>query len=163
MNARVKRQAGFTLVEILVAFALLLVGMTGIISMFSAGLRLERAGTRAFDGALLLDEITPAVREEIRARAAGASGEEIVIGRTPVPDRPGLSYDAAARPIEDSLDGRGYLVRVRVFSAGADEDDASSFGWLPMELEPSFDELTATAGTQSRPKDGGSASNGALR
>ncbi|MEE9392880.1 MAG: prepilin-type N-terminal cleavage/methylation domain-containing protein [Planctomycetota bacterium] len=163
MNLRAdNQQAGFTLIEILVAFSLLLVGMAGIISMFAAGMRLERAGSLAFDGAVILDELSPEIIEDFRLQRAAnkAGGVELRIERSEVKGHPGMTYSARAIPFPDDEEGHGYLVNVFVMPAGVAEEDAFSQGWLPVRLRPRFEELVRKAQEEPEPS---SAAGGAQR
>jgi len=149
-------QGGFTLIEILVAFSLLLVGMTGIITMFATGMRLERAGSVAFDGAVVLDELQPQIIEKLRKmRAQDGGAGELSIARTDVPGQPGLTYTARAVPFPGDEDGHGYLVNVFVMPAGVTEEDAFSLGWLPVRLQPRFEELVRKAEEEPEPRANG--------
>lgn len=141
MTRNSRADAGFTLVEILVAFTILLVGMTGIIAMFGTGLKMERRGRDAYESALLIDELRSEVRKELRARVKAGAAGEIRIEEREVPGQPELRYRVRAVPIPEAKEAGGWLVEIRVAPPGTDEEDAYSFGWLPWQLGPEYDEL----------------------
>jgi prepilin-type N-terminal cleavage/methylation domain-containing protein len=141
MSAPAAPQAGFTLVEVLVAFTILLVGMTGIIAMFGTGLKMERQGRDAYESALSIDELRPLVRDELLARVAKGASGEIRIEERELPGRPELRYRVRAVPIPEREARDGWLVEIRVAPPGTPEEDAYSFGWLPWQLRDTYDEL----------------------
>ncbi|MEZ6196100.1 MAG: prepilin-type N-terminal cleavage/methylation domain-containing protein [Planctomycetota bacterium] len=134
-------EGGFTLIEVLVAFSILLVGMTGIIAMFGTGLKMERRGRNAFDAALVLDELRPRVRRELDRKVSQGAQGDIRLESREVPGYPGLSYSVRAMPAPGETAGRAWLVDIRVAPTGTAEEDAFSFGWLPYRLAPTFEEL----------------------
>lgn len=140
-NKTIRSEAGFTLIEVLVAFTILLVGMTGIIAMFGTGLKMERRGRDAYESALMMDELKPAIRRELRDRVKKGASGEIRIEEREVPGQPELRYRVHAVPIPEAKDAGGWLVEIRVAPPGTDEEDAYSFGWLPWHLGPEYDEL----------------------
>ena len=136
-----RETAGFTLVELLVAFSLLLVGMTGIIALFAAGLRLERQGTLEYEGAVLLDELRPRVRQALLEQLKAGDAESLGIERTAVPSQPGLFYQADAVRMPDDPLGHGWLVTIKVFARQTAGEREYSLGLMPMRLGPEYDEL----------------------
>lgn len=142
--------AGFTLIEVLVAFTILLVGMAGIITAFSAGLTLEQEGRTAFEGGFYLDELRPLVRDQLIAKILSGQSGDLKIARSEVPGRPGLFYEATARAMPGDSLGYGYLVKIDVIAPrpGGDRRESSEFS--PMILAPSQQELIRKALAERR-------------
>ncbi|MCA9321177.1 MAG: prepilin-type N-terminal cleavage/methylation domain-containing protein [Planctomycetes bacterium] len=147
------KQSGFTLVELLVAFSILLVGMTGIIAMFSAGLSLEREATLEFEAEAAIDELAPIVRSRLLALVAQGESGNVELPLEPVPGRPGLDYEVSALAMSDLGARGGYLVRVRIIPRGRGADDAIDHGFLPMRLGREFEDLVRESPTEL-PRDG---------
>ena len=134
--------AGFTLVELLVAFTILLIGMTGIITMFSAGLMLEREGDLLQDTSLVQSELESEVRRELARRvAAGGESIDLDFARREVPGRLGLEWQADVVPVPDDDTGRAFLVRITVFSPGAPREREFTWGYLPVAVAPDHAKL----------------------
>ncbi len=146
--------AGFTLVELLVAFSILLVGMTGIVGLFSAGLNLARDAEVELDAAAAQAELQDLVRERLRALTRDGGDGEIHLEREPVPGREGLEYAVDAMPYPGEVGKPGWLVRIRVIPRGAAEDEGYDWGYLPMSLRPSFEELVRKSSSRLEPLDG---------
>lgn len=138
---RTEEQHGFTLVELLVAFSIMLVGMTGIIAMLSAGLSMERRSTLVVEANLTLEELLPHVRSELTLQAREGGGAPLSIARTPVPGRTDLEYAVVAEPMPDSVDGSEYLMKLTVWATGALDEDGFSYGYLPFRIAPTYEEL----------------------
>ena len=132
---RPESQSGFTLVEVLVAFSILLIGMTAIIAMFATGLKLERKGRAAFDAAVVLDELRPAIRAELANLEATGAASDFAVENREVPGYAGLYYSVQARPISGATAESAWLVEIRVAPAGTPPQDAFSFGWLPFRVQ----------------------------
>ena len=89
---------GFTLVEVMVAMGILVVGMSTVLGLLSFALSLHRTSSERAESALALE----AVMGELRAKAfAPQQGEEAVepqeIRQLPVPGHAGLLYSARFR------------------------------------------------------------------
>ncbi len=146
--------SGFTLIELLVAFSILLVGMTGIVGLFSAGLNLARDAEVELDAAAAQDELHGLVRERLRALTRDGADGEIHLDPEPVPGREGLEYAVDALPYPGEVDFPGWLVRIRVIPRGAPEDEGYDWGYLPMSLRPSFEELVRESPNRLESLDG---------
>ncbi len=148
------RCTGFTLVELLVAFSILLVGMTGIVGLFSAGLNLARDAEVELDAAAAQAELHGAVRERLMALTRDGADGEIHLEREPVPGREGLEYTVDALPYPGEEGGRGWLVRIRVIPRGVSEEEGYDWGYLPMSLRPSFEDLVRKSSSRLEPLGG---------
>ena len=136
-----RRDAGFTLLGVLVAFTILLVGIAGIVTAFSSGLTLEREGALAFDSHYLLEELAPTIKAELRERVARGESGQIEIRRRDVLTRPGLAYEATAIQAQGDRLGQGYLVKIDIVSQSPRGERRTSLDWVPMILGPSPEDL----------------------
>ncbi len=74
---RTTRRGGFSLIEILVALAILVIGMAGVIATFSSGISLHKQGIDQTSAALVAESVL----ERMQAAAlAGKSAEELSTG-----------------------------------------------------------------------------------
>lgn len=109
MNAR--RNAGFTIVEVVLAMGLLLLGMTAVLGLLSFGAALTRtaalrtaaAGAAEAVAADLEESLFPLVIDPATGDRLVGEPHEIV--EREVPGHPGLVYSAKARPAPASDDG----------------------------------------------------------
>jgi prepilin-type N-terminal cleavage/methylation domain-containing protein len=139
-------QAGFTLIEILVALSVLLVGMAGVISLFSTGLSLERKSSTSIDAAVALQDVIPKVHAEMELRLKGSpEAEAFRIQRTKLDGWVGFDYSADAIPIVGAVDGSAYLLKVTVIPQGQPEEDGYSYGYLPLSLGVNYEDLVRAA------------------
>jgi prepilin-type N-terminal cleavage/methylation domain-containing protein len=134
-------EAGFTLIEVLVAFSILLVGITGIITAFSAGLALEREGSMTFDAHHLLEELGPTVKSDLMVRTQAGESGDLRLTRRPVPGYPGLEYEVQAMPMPDDVLGHGYLVKIDIIAQRPGGERRTSLDYVPMILAPSTEDL----------------------
>ena len=76
MGHRIKRQMGFTLLEILVAFSILALSLGVVLNIFSTALRGVGLGEEYSKAALLLDSRLAALGSEIPVETGSQSGTE---------------------------------------------------------------------------------------
>ncbi len=129
-------EKGFTLVEILVAMGLLVIGMSGVIALFSGALDLEAEAAERMDAALLLPEAVERISVEAAARVAGGSkggksrGDgEFGLGAT---NRWKCRYLFESVPGDDA--GREVLARVTLVVPAPGGERTYEFGYLPIAL-----------------------------
>jgi hypothetical protein len=109
--AGAKRRSGFTIMEVVLAMFILLMGMTTIIGLLSFGaatartaeLRAASANSAPAIIADLEENLFPLVLEN----GQEVAGEPRVIVDRPVPGHPRLTYSAAAVPVPDAGTGSG--------------------------------------------------------
>jgi uncharacterized protein (TIGR02598 family) len=116
--------AAFTLVEIVVAMAILLIGMSAILGLLTFGAALARnaqlrtAASSSIDAVVadLEESFFPLVQDE--ATGEWVAGEPAPIEGRPVPGHPGLTYSARPKPEPAPANARDgaqrYLVQVEV-------------------------------------------------
>ncbi len=145
MRKSTRPRRGFTIIELIIAFTILLVGMTGIITMFSAGLTLDREGTLRADTARILDELQPTVHRRLFEQLQQGGDGGLSLTREVVPGFPHLDYDAQCLSMPNDEQGRGYLVTITLYSPGEPDEKTFSYGPLPMILEPDPEEMVQKA------------------
>lgn len=145
-----RHESGFTLIEILISMGLLVIGMTGILTLFSVALELESRAAERHDVASAMPEVMRLVAEDLRGRAQGADSRALRSSRREFPIAPGsryrCAYDVEAYPGDH--DGRCLLARVQILVPGAGGDRAIDFGYLPVVL-PSPNAALLRAGTKN--------------
>jgi prepilin-type N-terminal cleavage/methylation domain-containing protein len=135
-------QAGFTLVEILIAMSILLLGMTGIFSLFSTALSLQKEATERFDVSIQLSSIIAQVQDDLahRVSASGGSGTKGLDGQTfPVPGSNQYTYRVTLEPIPDAPDDRGFFCRIEILAKNRGDERVYDMGYRPIVPEPDND------------------------
>jgi hypothetical protein len=137
-----RSEAGFSLIEILVATSLLVVGMTGILALFTAALTLEAEAERRTDVALALPEAMRRIDAALftsskSSGAAGTGGASKTTGEFDLVAAGG-SYRCRYEVEGETGDGptRAYFVRVRIVAAaGTSDEKVYDFGRVPTAPE----------------------------
>lgn len=112
------QSGGFTLIEILLALGILLIGLTGVLGLLTFGAAMSRAAALRRDAAAateavfadLEERMFPLVVEDGLERV----GEPIDVGDRPVPGHPGLTYRARAEPDLQLAAEVGYPLEYKV-------------------------------------------------
>lgn len=92
-------RAGFTLVEVLLALAILLFGMSAVLGLFTFGAALSRSAQLRTVGASATDAVLADLEETLfPLDAQGEAGEPRPIADRLVPGYPDLVYSARATP-----------------------------------------------------------------
>ena len=103
----VTRRSAFTILEVLVAMAILLVGMTSVLGLLSFGAAMTRNAALKSAGSSAIDALTADLEERFFPLSRDArSGDWIVGDPVPIVDRPlpnhaGLTYSARGTPDPD--------------------------------------------------------------
>ena len=117
-----KRRGGFTIVEVVMAMFILLIGMTSILGLLSFGAALSRSAKLQSEASFAVEAIVADLEEtlfplEEQEDGTYAAGEPTDIVDRPVPGRPTLLYSATARPEPGADPALGpvlYLVEIEV-------------------------------------------------
>lgn len=119
------RRAGFTLVEVLVALAILLFGMTAVLGLLTFGAALSRSAHLRTVGASAAEAVVAYLQETLFPfDADGEAGEPKPIRDRAVPGFPELVYSAVATP--NPAQPFEYKVEVRLrWSSGGVERERS--------------------------------------
>jgi len=104
-----RSRAGFTIVEVVMAMFILLIGMTSVLGLLSFGAALARTAELRSQSAYAVESIVADLEESLFPLVVTEDGREVagepvdVVDR-PVPGRPALTYSARAHP-EPGSDG----------------------------------------------------------
>ena len=96
-------RSGFTIVEVVMAMFILLIGMTSILGLLSFGAAMARTAELRSESAFAVESIVADLQETMFPLVTGADGTETVgepleVVDRPVPGRPALTYSATAAP-----------------------------------------------------------------
>ncbi len=111
-------RAGFTLVEVVLAMFILLIGMTSILGLLSFGAALSRTASLRSGASSSIEAVMADLEERlfplvVDEEGLDVTGEPVPITGQPVPGHAGLSYSAQAAPNpENPLE---YRVDVEIF------------------------------------------------
>ena len=102
-------RSGFTIVEVVMAMFILLIGMTSILGLLAFGASLARTAELRSQSAYAVESIVADLQEtlfplELTPDGREVAGEPVDVVDRPVPGRPALSYSARAHP-EPGADG----------------------------------------------------------
>jgi type II secretory pathway component PulJ len=96
------RRGGFTIIEVVLAMMILLIGMSSILGLLSFGATMTRTAelrTRAANAAgAVVTDLEETLFPLVVVDGLEVPGEPEVIERRPVPGHPGLVYSAQATP-----------------------------------------------------------------
>lgn len=145
-------QGGFTLVEVLVALGVLLVGMTGVFSLFATALSLQREATERMDTALILPTIISEVEGDLAERLEGGVRNVLALsGATlPVPGIPAYRYRVTMEPMPDDPEGRAYFCRIEILARHRGQDRVYDMGYRPVIPEPDNEVRIRELSTRTR-------------
>jgi len=98
-----RSRAGFTLIEVMLAMFVLLIGMTAILGLLSFGAALSRTATLRGGASNAIEAVVRDLEEtlfplELDANGDEQAGEPREIHEQPVPGYPGLLYSTHATP-----------------------------------------------------------------
>jgi len=123
LRAARSRAGGFTLLEVLLAMGILLLGMTMLLGLLTFGAALSRQALLRGKASATVEAVVQDLEENLFPLLAdGSAGAPLPIAARPVPGAPGIVYSAKAEPIPTSeaveVDGqllfREYAVEVEV-------------------------------------------------
>lgn len=132
-------RAGFTLVEVVLAMFVLLIGMTSILGLLSFGAALSRTASLRQGAAGSIEAIVADLEETLFPLIVDEGGNEIAdepvdVQDRPVPGHPGLSYSTTSRANPD--DPREYRVDVEVHWATGGTQRSKRFTTLLLREVP---------------------------
>ena len=101
-------RGGFTIVEVVLAMFVLLIGMTTILGLLSFGAALARTAELRSEAANAIEVVVADLEETffplVETEGRETVGEPRTITTRPVPGHDGLVYSASARPNPEQLD-----------------------------------------------------------
>jgi len=133
------RTAGFTLIEVVLAMFVLLIGMSAILGLLSFGAALSRTASLRAGAANSIEAVLSDLEEtlfplELGEDGVERAGEPRTIADRPVPGCPGLTYTTRATPNPD--DAREYRVDVEISWASGGTTRRKQFTTLMLREVP---------------------------
>jgi prepilin-type N-terminal cleavage/methylation domain-containing protein len=123
MQTRRAARAGFTLIEVLLALAILLFGMSAVLGLFTFGAALSRSSHLRTVGSAATEAVLADLEETLfPLDAEGEAGEPKPIQDRAVPGYPDLLYSAHATPNPDRPLEYKVELRLRWSSAGVERE-----------------------------------------
>ena len=108
-------RGGFTLLEVVLALGLLLLGLSVLLGLFSFGAALSRSALLQSEAAGAVDAVVAQLEESFfPMNPDGSAGEPEDVEDRPVPGHPGLVYSARAFPNTATADADGVPDQYRV-------------------------------------------------
>ena len=101
---------GFTILEVVLAMGILVLGMTVVLSLLTFGAALSRTAALRTSAAVAIDAVVADLEESLfPIDASGEVGEPVAITQREVPSAPGVVYSVVAtpnpaRPVEYRVD-----------------------------------------------------------
>jgi prepilin-type N-terminal cleavage/methylation domain-containing protein len=135
---------GFTVIEVLLAMSLLVIGMTGIMSIFTVALALQKEATERWDAGINLLQVQAEVERDLGARLGGSTkaGPADLSGKDyPVPGEPGLRYRVTLEAMADDPTGRGFWGRIEIIARAKGQERSYDLGYVPLIPERTNDAL----------------------
>jgi prepilin-type N-terminal cleavage/methylation domain-containing protein len=134
--SRLASSTGFTLIEVLLAMGLLVIGMTGILTLFSVALDLEAKAAERHEVAASIPEVINRIADDLRGRpgVTDTRPNRRVANEFPLAEgsRYRCSYEVEHFPGDH--DGRCVLARVKIIVPAPGGERAIDFGYLPVVL-----------------------------
>jgi prepilin-type N-terminal cleavage/methylation domain-containing protein len=122
-NGKRSARGGFTLIEVLLALAILLFGMSAVLGLFTFGAALSRSAHLRMVGSSAADAVVADLEETLfPLDAQGEAGEPRPIADRSVPGNPELVYSARATPNPDRPLEYKVEIRMRWSSAGVERE-----------------------------------------
>ncbi len=142
-----ERQRGFTLVEVMIAAMVLVMGMMGIMGLFSVALKTHRSNIDTARVAMIRADVLPDA--ESRALVTTDDGDLRYedVPRTPVPGFEGFFYELKVNSGVENASGEVAELIIS-WRAGGRFNEAKSFHVLPAEKP--FSELIRTRFKEER-------------
>lgn len=113
-----RARAGFTIVEVVVAMGLFLLGMSSVLGLLSFGAALTRSAALRNDAAAAVEAVCADLEENmfplVDDKGSLSVGPPAPIENRPLPDRPDVSYSAVATPDPSQSDYPGGALEYRV-------------------------------------------------
>ena len=93
------KRGGFTLLEVVLALGVLVLGLSAVLGLLSFGAAMTRNAALRTSSAQVIEAIVADLEETLfPLDAEGEAGEPVPIADRPVPGHDGLSYSARAEP-----------------------------------------------------------------
>ena len=118
MQVRDPERAGFTLIEVVLAMSILLIGMTTILGLLSFGAALSKTAEQRTGAAMVIESIVADLEENlfplVLVDGIEVAGPPREIRSRAVPGHPGLAYSVQATPDPHGLPRPGIPLEYRI-------------------------------------------------
>lgn len=129
-----------TLVEVLVAMGILIIGMSSLLLLFNTAVTIQRDAAERSDTAILSAEVMALVRDRIGRELAAGTGERDLEGRTfEVPSDPRYRYRVQVQDDPSDPSGKARLVRVLLVALRDGAESVHDLGVVPVVPRPGMD------------------------
>lgn len=134
-----KGRSGFTIVEVVLAMFVLLLGVTSILGLLSFGAAMSRTAALRTGASNAIEAVMADLEENLFPLVLDEDGREVAgeprtFERRAIPGVPGLVYSASATP--NPRDGREYRVDVDVYWSTAGSQRSRRFTTLLVREVP---------------------------
>jgi prepilin-type N-terminal cleavage/methylation domain-containing protein len=145
----VRRDSGFTLIEVLLAMGLLVIGMTGILTLFSVALDLEAKAAERHEVASAMPEVINRIADDLKGRplSAESRSNRRVANEFPLTEGSRYKCSYVVEHFPGDHDGRCVFARVQIIVPAPGGERAIDFGYLPVVL-PSPNAALIRTGTK---------------
>jgi prepilin-type N-terminal cleavage/methylation domain-containing protein len=138
------RQAGFTIIEVVIAMGLFLIGMSSVLGLLAFGAALTRNAALASDAAAAAEGVMADLEERlfplVLVDGEWVAGEPLAIVDRPLPSHPGIVYSATAVPdpagVSRSSDTLEYKVDVTLTWRNSGQRRTRTFTTLMLREVP---------------------------
>ncbi len=143
-----KRAHGFSLIEVLLAMGILVVGMTGVLALFNTALQLQKRATERIDLSLHIPTVMAEIEADLAARLSTdvRAVQKLDGSIFPVPGDSRWRYRVTTAAIPGDPIGRGLLCRVELLSLRGGDDQVHDLGYLPVVPRADNDALLRGGG-----------------
>jgi len=142
MRARRHTRGGFTLIEVVLAMFILLIGMTSILGLLSFGAAMSRTAALRGGAATSIDAVMADLEETlfplVLVNGREVAGEPKDVVEREVPGRPGLVYSAVAvpNPADERVPPLEYRVDVEISWPSSGRKRSRTFSTLLLREVP---------------------------
>jgi prepilin-type N-terminal cleavage/methylation domain-containing protein len=111
-NPARRRRGGFTLVEMMIAMGILVVGVTSVLGLLAFGAALQRTAERRTEAALVVEQVAAELRDSLTVDASGKASEPPLQFERTISGHPNLRAKVELRR-NPELDGE-YFVQIAI-------------------------------------------------
>jgi prepilin-type N-terminal cleavage/methylation domain-containing protein len=143
-------QSGFTLIEVLIAMSLLVIGMTGILTLFSVALDLEAKAAERHDIAAALPDVLNMIADDLAGKGLATDSRAMARrggGEFKLSEGSRYRCSYTIESLSGDHDGRCVAAHVKIIAPAPGGERAIDFGYLPVVL-PSPNAARVRAGTK---------------
>ena len=134
-------ESGMTLVEVLVAMGVLVIGMSAILALFNTAVFIQKTAAERNDVSTLASGVLARVRDDLSGRLAEGGREALGAGVIlPVPGHPRYHYRVEVDDDPSDPDGRAIFCHIEILAKRRGEWVPYDLGYFPVIPEANNDE-----------------------